>query len=80
MQARLRRTGLPSWLYVLVVAALGIYFIVGGVAWAIIAYDGRNVPDSFSTLLATIAGGLVGVLAPAGTSPTREDQSDPTAS
>jgi len=68
MQSRLRRTGLPSWLYVLVVASLGLYFIIGGIAWAVIAYEGRSVPDSFSTLLATIAGGLVGVLAPAGTS------------
>lgn len=68
MQTRLRRTGLPSWLYVLVVASLGLYFIIGGIAWAIIAYEGRDVPESFSTLLATIAGGLVGVLAPAGTS------------
>ena len=75
MQARMRRVGLPSWLYVLVVASLGVYFIIGGIFWAIIAYEGRDVPDSFSTLLATIAGGLVGVLAPAGTSPSGGDGS-----
>jgi uncharacterized membrane protein HdeD (DUF308 family) len=67
MQAR-RRAGLPNWLYVLVVASLGIYFIIGGVAWAIIAYEGRSIPESFSTILATIAGGLVGVLTPSGSS------------
>ena len=76
MQSRLRRTGIPSWLYVLVVASLGVYFIIGGIAWAIIAYDGRNVPDSFATLLATIAGGLVGVLAPAGSSTRPSDEGD----
>lgn len=76
MQSRLRRTGLPSWLYVLVVTSLGLYFIIGGIAWAVIAYDGRDVPDSFSTLLATIAGGLVGVLAPAGTSVGSQDDRD----
>lgn len=64
MQLRPSRAGLPDWLYILVVVSLGVYFIVGGVAWAIIAYEGRTIPDSLSTILATIAGGLVGVLAP----------------
>ncbi len=67
-----RRPGLPNWLYILVVASLGIYFIIGGVTWAIIAYEGRDIPDSFSTILATIAGGLVGVLTPSGTSRSSE--------
>jgi hypothetical protein len=61
-----RPAALPSWLYLVVVGALALYFIIGAVAWAIIAYEGRNVPDSFSTILATIAGGLVGILAPSG--------------
>lgn len=59
---------LPNWLYVLIVASLGVYFVIGGVAWAIIAYEGRNVPDSFATILATIAGGLVGILTQSGSS------------
>jgi Na+/H+ antiporter NhaA len=66
VQMRSGRPGLPNWLYILIVASLGVYFIVGGIAWAIIAYEGRDVPDSFSTILATIAGGLVGLLTPAG--------------
>lgn len=64
MQVPNRRTGMPSWLYVLIVASLGLYFIIGAIAWAIIAYEGRDVPDSFATILATIAGGLVGLLTP----------------
>lgn len=64
MQLPSRRTGMPSWLYVLIVGSLGLYFIIGAVAWAIIAYEGRDVPDSFATILATIAGGLVGLLTP----------------
>jgi hypothetical protein len=60
--------GRPDWLYTLIVSALGIYFIVGAVMWAILAYDGRSLPDSFATILATIAGGLVGVLTHAGPS------------
>ena len=74
MQMRPSRQGLPNWLYVLIVASLGVYFIVGGVAWAIIAYEGRNVPDSFSTILATIAGGLIGLLTPTG--PSRQSDQD----
>ena len=59
---------LPNWLYVLIVASLGVYFVIGGAAWAIIAYEGRDVPDSFATVLATIAGGLVGILTQSGSS------------
>ena len=66
MQAQGQTPGLPNWLYILVVGALGVYLVVGGVAWAIIAYEGRDVPDSFATLLATIAGGLVGIVTHAG--------------
>ncbi len=72
MQTRSR--ALPNWLYILIVASLGIYFIVGGIAWAIIAYEGRDVPEAFSTILATIAGGLVGLLMPAGSSGPTDQQ------
>lgn len=54
----------PDWLYVAIVAALGLYFVIGGIAWTMFIWNGITVPDSFITLLATIAGGLVGVLAP----------------
>jgi hypothetical protein len=53
-------------LYAAIVGALGLYFVIGGVAWATFIYNGVPVPDSFTTILATIAGGLVGVLAPSG--------------
>jgi hypothetical protein len=36
------------------------------IAWTTFIYNGIAVPDSFATILATIAGGLVGVLAPTG--------------
>src|SRR5215207_1894043 len=36
------------------------------IAWTTFVYNGIPVPDSFATILATIAGGLVGVLAPTG--------------
>jgi hypothetical protein len=64
MQLQRRPSGLPDWLYVAIVAALGLYFVIGGIAWTTFIYNGVPVPDSFTTILATIAGGLVGVLAP----------------
>jgi hypothetical protein len=66
MQLQRRPSGLPDWLYAAIVGALGLYFLIGGVAWATFIYNGVPVPDSFTTVLATIAGGLVGVLAPGG--------------
>ncbi len=61
-----RVTVVPDWLYMTIVASLGIYFVIGVIVWSIMILNGRPVPDSFATILATIAGGLVGKLAPAG--------------
>jgi hypothetical protein len=59
MQLQRRPSGLPDWLYVTIVAALGLYFVIGGIAWTTFIYNGTPVPDSFTTILATIAqGGL----------------------
>ncbi len=81
MQPRRRPSGLPDWLYVAIVVALGLYFLIGAVAWTTFIYNGIAVPDSFTTILATIAGGLVGVLAPTGgpapPSQPRRDQRPP---
>jgi hypothetical protein len=74
MQLHRRPSSLPDWLYVAIVATLGLYFVIGGIAWTTFIYNGIAVPDSFTTILATIAGGLVGVLAPT-RSPARSSQS-----
>jgi hypothetical protein len=84
MQLQRRPSALPDWLYVAIVAALGLYFVIGGIAWATFIYNGVAVPDSFTTILATIAGGLVGVLAPSAGSarsaePRRDDRPLPPA-
>ena len=74
MQLQRRPSGLPDWLYLAIVAALGLYFVIGAIAWTTFIYNGIAVPDSFATILATIAGGLVGVLAPTGGPPARSSQ------
>jgi hypothetical protein len=84
MQLQRRPSGLPDWLYVAIVAALGLYFVIGGIAWTTFIYNGTPVPDSFTTILATIAGGLVGVLAPTGgparpSEPRRDERPTPPA-
>jgi hypothetical protein len=60
---------------------LGLYFVIGAIAWTTFIYNGIPVPDSFATILATIAGGLVGVLAPTGgparPSPPSQEQRPP---
>ena len=33
MQLQRRPNALPDWLYVAIVAALGVYFVIGGIAW-----------------------------------------------
>ena len=73
MQLQRRPSGLPDWLYVAIVAALGLYFVIGGIAWTTFIYNGIPVPQLVTTILATIAGGLVGVLAPTG-GPARPSQ------
>jgi hypothetical protein len=73
MQLQRRPSALPDWLYVAIVATLGLYFVIGGIAWTMFIYNRVPVPDSFTTILATIAGGLVGVLAPTG-GPARPSQ------
>ncbi len=70
METEKGSTTVPSWLYTLVVASLGIYFVIGAIAWSLMIFSGRQMPDSFATILATIAGGLIGVLKPPASEPS----------
>ncbi len=53
-----------GWLYVVIVGALALYFVIGLVAWVWMIFAGVSAPASFTTILATIAGGLVGIVGP----------------
>jgi hypothetical protein len=67
----------PDWLYLAIVVALGLYFVIGGIAWTVFIFNGVGVPDAFTTILATIAGGLVGVLSPTGGKPASQPSEEP---
>ncbi|MGI9021899.1 MAG: hypothetical protein ACR2HV_01460 [Acidimicrobiales bacterium] len=51
-------------LYLMIVAALSLYFVVGGIAWAVLPYNGRAMPEGLAATVASIGGGLLATLAP----------------
>jgi hypothetical protein len=44
MQLQRRPSGLPDWLYIAIMAALGLYFVIGAITWATFIYNGIPVP------------------------------------
>jgi hypothetical protein len=57
-----RRGSPPSWLYIFIVFILGATLIAGVISWIWLTFENKQLPDGLATVLATIAGGLVGVL------------------
>jgi uncharacterized membrane protein AbrB (regulator of aidB expression) len=57
-----RRGSAPSWLYIFIVLILGATLIAGVISWIWLTFENKQLPDGLATVLATIAGGLVGVL------------------
>ena len=55
-----------DWLYVIIVGALALYLIIGVIAWTWMLLNDVSAPGAFTTVLSTIAGGLIGILAPLG--------------
>jgi len=62
MAARRTSTTAPGWLYPLIVLILGATLIMGVVSWVWLTFEGESMPAGLATVLATIAGGLVGAL------------------
>lgn len=59
-----RDRGIEEWLYVGIAGALILYLVIGVVAWAWMIVEGIAAPAAFTTVLSTIAGGLIGILSP----------------
>jgi hypothetical protein len=51
-------------LYVLIVIALTLYFVIGGIMWAVLAFNGKPMPEGLAATIATTGGGLLGTLSP----------------
>jgi hypothetical protein len=62
MAARRLPPRAPDWLYILIVLILGATLLVGVVSWIWLTFENEQMPDGLATVLATIAGGLVGAL------------------
>jgi hypothetical protein len=62
MAARRLPPRAPDWLYVLIVLILGATLLVGVISWIWLTFENESMPDGLATVLATIAGGLVGAL------------------
>lgn len=61
-----RLAHIQDWLYVIIVTALAVYLVIGVVVWAWMLVADVDAPGAFTTILSTIAGGLIGILAPLG--------------
>ena len=61
-----RFTAFNDGLYLVIVTALALYFVIGGIAWAVLTYEGRQMPEGLAATIATVGGGLLGVLSPTG--------------
>jgi Na+/H+ antiporter NhaA len=64
--------GMQEWLYVIIVVALASYLVIGVIVWTWMILTGVSAPDAFTTILATIAGALAGIVAPLQGPPSRE--------
>ncbi len=60
----------PGWLYAAIVITLCLALLGGVFGWFMLALYGGEMPDGLAAILATIAGGLVGILIPSGAGPS----------
>ena len=49
-------------IFISIVLILGATLILGVVSWIWLTFEDREMPDGLATVLATVAGGLVGAL------------------
>lgn len=66
-----RIQGVQEWLYVIIVASLALYLVIGVLAWTWMILSGVPAPDAFTTILAAIAGALAGIVTPLQAPPGR---------
>jgi hypothetical protein len=65
-----------GFLYSFIVLVLGATLLTGVVSWVWLTFEGRALPSGLATVLATIAGGLVGALTAGELSSARSSRRD----
>ena len=78
MNGRLQLQDIQDWLYVVIVAALALYLVIGIIAWTWMILRGVEVPDAFATILAAVTGALAGIVAPLSRPGSKEKAPDVT--
>lgn len=76
MASRRLSPAASGWLYVFIVIILGATLLTGVVSWVWLTFEERPLPDGLATVIATIAGGLVGALTAGELSSSRERRGD----
>ncbi|HEX2029186.1 MAG TPA: hypothetical protein VHF25_14425 [Nitriliruptorales bacterium] len=61
-----RREPIDNFVYAVVVGSLALYLVIGVIAWSWMILAGVSIPEGFTTVLSTIVGGLIGIVAPQG--------------
>jgi Na+/H+ antiporter NhaA len=64
LRARRRIEGIEDWLYVIVVASLALYLLIGVIAWTWMILAGIDAPGPFTTTIAAVLGALAGIVTP----------------
>ena len=79
MQKQARRPmiqGAQEWLYVIIVASLSLYLVIGVLVWSWMLFVGIPAPGAFTTILAAIAGAMAGIVTPLQGPPGRRQEPD----
>lgn len=64
MRATRRIEGIEDWLYVIIVASLALYLLIGVIAWTWMIVAGIEAPGPFTTTIAAVLGALAGIVTP----------------
>jgi Na+/H+ antiporter NhaA len=64
LRARRRIEGIEDWLYVIIVASLALYLLIGVIAWTWMILAGIDAPGPFTTTIAAVLGALAGIVTP----------------
>ncbi len=75
MRAKRRVEGIEDWLYVIIVASLALYLLIGVIVWTyLMTQPDLDVPAPFVTTIAATLGALAGIVTPLQRPSARRDE------